>query len=248
MNRIVSTWTYRALALAALAGCTKQPTSSTPASAEPLASPPPVASAAPAATATENAAPIANTAPEASATAAGSAAPVPELPKGTWSAVEAKTSVEGCLAAAAPNEELGNKFPADTRSNPSGVRLETASGYVRVVHSLSHACCLKSDTHVERSGGVVRVSERLSGTPCRCRCSSAVITRLQPQAGDTEVAVSLEESGKTSEVYRGPLPSAGPAAPRPNLAGKPEAGPAGGGTKPPVHAPALPKTEAPKKQ
>lgn len=243
MNRTVSTWTYRALALAALAGCTKQPTSSTPASAEPLVSPPPVASAAPAATATDTVAPVANTAPD-----AGSGAPLPEVPKGAWGAVEAKTSVEGCLAAAAPNEELGNKFPADTRSNPSGVRLETASGYVRVVHSLSHACCLKSDTRVERSSGVVRVSERLSGTPCRCRCSSAVITRLQPQAGDTEVAVSLEENGKTSEVYRGPLPSAGPAAPRPNLAGKPEAAPDSGGSKPPVHAPALPKTEAPKKQ
>lgn len=245
MKRTVSIWTYRALAFAALAGCTKQPTSSTPASAEPLATPPPaVASATPTAAATDTAAPTA-AAPDASAAAA---TPAPELPKGTWSAVDAKTSVEGCLAAAAPTEELGNKFPADTRSNPSGVRLETASGYVRVVHSLSHACCLKSETRAERSGGVVRVSERLSGTPCRCRCSSAVITRLQPQAGDTEVAVSLEENGKTSEVYRGPLPSAGPAAPRPNLAGKPEAGPGSGAAKPPVHAPTLPKAEAPKKQ
>ncbi|MDQ2647383.1 MAG: hypothetical protein M3020_26505, partial [Myxococcota bacterium] len=172
----------------------------------------------------------------------------PELAKGAWGAVDAKTSVEGCLAAAAPNEELGNQFPADTRSNPSGVRLETASGYVRVVHSLSHACCLKSDTRVERSAGVVRVSERLSGTPCRCRCSSAVITRLKPQAGDSEVAVSLEENAKTSEVYRGPMPSTGAAAPRPNLAGKPEAGQASGAAKPPVHAPVLPKAEAPKKQ
>ena len=248
MNRTLSKWTYRALALAALAGCTKQPTSSTPASAEPLVAPPPAASVATPTAATDSAAPVAAAAPDPSADAASSAAPAPELAKGIWSAVDAKTSVEGCLAAAAPNDELGNQFPADTRSNPSGVRLETASGYVRVVHSLSHACCLKSDARVERSGGVVRVSERLSGTPCRCRCSSAVITRLKPQAGDTEVAVSIEENGKTSEVYRGPLPNAGAAAPRPNLGGKPEAGPESGEAKPPVHAPALPKTAAPKKQ
>jgi len=240
MNRIASTWTLRALAVAALVACTKQPSSSTPASAEPLATPPPAATAPPA-PATAEAAPSA-----APATAVASANLPPEPPKGGWSAVDAKTSVEGCLAAATPNEKLGDEFPADTRSNPSGVRLETASGYVRVVHSLSHACCLKSDTRVERSGNLVKVSERLSGTPCRCRCSSAVITRFQPQSGDTEVAVSLDENGKVSEVYRGPLPSAGPAAPRPNLAGKPEAGP-GSPAKPPVHAPALPKTEAPKK-
>ncbi len=209
--------------------------------------PPPATVATPASTASDSAA-LATAAPDANPATAGSATPAPELPKGTWSAVDAKTSVEGCLAAAAPNEELGNQFPADTRSNPSGVRLETASGYVRVVHSLSHACCLKSDARVERSGGLVRVSERLSGTPCRCRCSSALITRLKPQAGDTEIAVSLEENAKTSEVYRGPLPSTGPAAPRPNLAGKPEAGPESGAAKPPVHAPVLPKTEAPKKQ
>lgn len=146
--------------------------------------------------------------------AAPPSAPLPSPPlepaSAAATAVRFDTEVEGCLAAASEQEMAG--FLPNTRAAPSGVELASDAGGVRVVHRFAHACCLKSETTAERTGGLVTLNERLSGTPCRCRCSSALRTRLELLETDEELSVRLEEGGRVREVYRGPLPE--PAAAR----------------------------------
>jgi hypothetical protein len=114
-----------------------------------------------------------------------------------------KTEVEGCLA-------LKGAEPAATRSSPttgeSRVRVEADAGYLRVEHQLNHACCLTSETRVERVAGEVRLTERLLGTACRCQCNSTIKTRIQLEAGDRELRVNLEENGAERQVHRAPVP------------------------------------------
>ena len=192
---------------ALLLGCAKQPPSGTtevqPSGGAPVAA---VAPAAPSEFA-ERAAPAASVAEPASseggATAAGDAV-VAKL--GEW-----QTEVEGCLA-------LKGAEPAATRSAVRAadeVRVESAKGYVRVAHHLSHACCLNSETRVEREAGVVRLTERLTGTPCRCQCESTIKTRFRLQASDRELSVQLEDKRAAREVHRAALPAPDSSSPVP---------------------------------
>jgi len=190
------------LALASLAGgCTKQPPSGTT-EAQPSVAPP-------ALTVTEAAPSAAPADPTASAPAEPAASAT--APADSGAAVASKlsewqTEVEGCLA-------LKGAEPPPTRSAPSKavdqVNVESVSGSLRVAHQLHHACCLNSETRVERAAGIVRLTERLTGTPCRCQCDSTIKTRIRLEAGDRELSVQLEEKGATREVHRAPLPEPG---------------------------------------
>jgi hypothetical protein len=121
----------------------------------------------------------------------------PEAPPAGDAAVA--TQVEGCLAALEPPPE------EQTRSfvpRPDRVEVNADADSVTVAHHLSHACCLKSQTALERAGSSVTLIERLSGTPCRCRCASVMRTRIPLPPGDYELGVRVEEPGGTRAVHQ----------------------------------------------
>ena len=191
-----------------LLGCAKQPPSGTtevqPSGGAPVVAVTPTAPIEPA----ERAAPAASIAEPASSersAPAPSDAIVAKL--GEW-----QTEVEGCLA-------LKGAAPAATRSPVRAadeVRVESTGGYVRVAHQLRHACCLNGETRVERAAGVVRLTERLTGNPCRCQCDSTIKTRFRLEASDRELSVQLEDKLAAREVHRVVLPAAdsSPSGPR----------------------------------
>jgi hypothetical protein len=200
--------------LASALSCARRESPTSTVNSAPAALPPPSPSSAAAAGANATAGPSAEPTPD--PVTAPSALPAePKAGSAALSNVSFRTSIEGCLSAA--DEAEMARFPANTRAAPSGVRLEPDAGGVRVVHRFGHACCLKSDTRVERQGSLLTLTERLSGTACRCRCSSALTTRIELQAGDGELRVVLDEGGRAAEVYRGPLPEPGSPAQKPKL-------------------------------
>lgn len=123
---------------------------------------------------------------------------------GAW-----KTEVEGCLTR--PREQQAALRSSATRA-PEAVDVSGDQAYVRVEHRLSHACCLTSQTTVDRDAGTLRLRERLTGEPCRCRCDSTIRTLIAREPADRELVVELDENGARREVHRAPLPA--PAPPR----------------------------------
>ncbi|HWA76671.1 MAG TPA: hypothetical protein VG937_30270 [Polyangiaceae bacterium] len=166
----------------------------------------------------------ANTAGSAAAPAASAgvatAEPKPSDEKVTLLGDEsASTKVTGCLAStsgmpdrAAPTAALGGP-PVELIPGPKA----------KLVHHLKHACCLRSQTRVERAATVITVVEALSGTPCRCQCSSTLTTELTLPKGKYELSLQVEQGGAKSEVFRGPLDASGapPAEAAPSAAPRP---------------------------
>jgi hypothetical protein len=127
------------------------------------------------------------------------------------------TQVEGCLAALEPPPE------EQTRSfvpRPDRVEVNTDASSVTVAHHLNHACCLKSQTALERAGSSVTLVERLTGTPCRCRCASVMRTRIPLPAGDYDLGVRLEEPGGNRAVHQGRVKVGGGTSTAPKLPDK----------------------------
>jgi hypothetical protein len=85
------------------------------------------------------------------------------------------------------------------------------------VHHIDHACCLSATTDVKVEADTVTLTEHLSGTPCRCRCSSTIQADLDVAPGDYKLRVLTEQDGKTEEAFSGAFSSGG-AAPK----GKPQ--------------------------
>lgn len=154
---------------------------------------PPVAAALPAASSAASPFPAASS---------ETVATPPNDPASTES--EGNTVVSGCLASAGGTPTRA----APTKEGAPGVEV-IAGAIPKIVHRLEHACCLHSRTRVVRSARSIQVVEELSGTPCRCRCSSTLTTELHVPSGNYELAVVLDQGGARSEVYRGALPVAG---------------------------------------
>jgi hypothetical protein len=78
------------------------------------------------------------------------------------------------------------------------VTVTPVAGGVVVSHAFRHACCLRSRILPRFSERTVVVSEKLSGTPCRCMCSSRLRTTVGLAPGKWTVVVDLD-SGKGPE-------------------------------------------------
>ncbi|MFZ5891520.1 MAG: hypothetical protein ACOY0T_10755 [Myxococcota bacterium] len=177
------------------------------------AAPAPATPATPAAP--EGAAPAASVAPAQSDVAEARVPVSPGVePRGAaLSSGEASTSVTGCLASASGMPE--RSLPATKASGKSaGVEI-VLGAKPKVVHQLTHACCLRQQTRVERSGQALTIVEELSGNPCRCQCASTLSTELALPPGKYELRVVTVQAGARSEAFRGDLeiatPSAAPA-------------------------------------
>lgn len=113
----------------------------------------------------------------------------------------ANTTIEGCLAAA--TEADAQRFPPKppTRSSLPVVTIAKVPGGLAITHRLMHACCLKGNVSTNVSGNSVIVSERLSGSPCRCMCTSALRTVVGLPPGAWRVSVDLDDRGRTQRVF-----------------------------------------------
>jgi hypothetical protein len=82
-----------------------------------------------------------------------------------------------------------------------GVAVTTSGNNVHVVHDLRHACCLKAAVQTAVVGKVVRITETLSGSPCRCMCGSTLRTTVRLRPGDFRLELWL--GGK--KVHEAPV-------------------------------------------
>jgi len=106
------------------------------------------------------------------------------------------STVSGCLASKDGTEQAPREGTRAAQGNPAPVTVSAVSGGVRIVQELAHACCLESKTETAVKGKVVTVRVALSGTPCRCMCSSQVLTNVRLSPGEYTVRVSVDDRGQ----------------------------------------------------
>ena len=110
---------------------------------------------------------------------------------------------EGC--AAKPEEAEKN---ANTRGGmPSGDKVTPSATGTGIIdsHDLAHACCLKAESAADIQGTSVTITETLSGTPCRCMCSSTLKTAVGLKKGTWQVSLKTVEGGNTKASWSGEL-------------------------------------------
>jgi len=112
-----------------------------------------------------------------------------------------RASFSGCLVAKGEADAANHPAPAVTRSAPAPTaRIDAVAGGVTVEHPLTHACCLTAAVTTRLEGRTAVVTERLSGSPCRCRCGSTIRTEVSLAPGAWTVAVELEDGSGTRRV------------------------------------------------
>jgi len=112
-----------------------------------------------------------------------------------------RASFSGCLAAKSEADAANHPAPPVTRSAPAPTaRIVAVAGGVSVEHPVTHACCLTAAVTTRLEGRTAVVTERLSGSPCRCRCGSTIKTEVSLAPGDWTIAVELEDSSGTRRV------------------------------------------------
>lgn len=115
----------------------------------------------------------------------------------------------GCLSLAEATEASGARFPAPvvTRDPPpeEPVRVGPMGQGVVISHDLAHACCLQGEVLSELQGSQVLITERLTGTPCGCRCSSTLRTAVGLSPGEYTVILRVQEGEDVREVFKGPV-------------------------------------------
>lgn len=114
------------------------------------------------------------------------------------------TTVEGCLAVQGESEATRFPSPPVTRSGPPPpVTVAAVPGGLLITHQLAHACCLQSKVSTRIEQRNVVVLETLSGTPCRCMCSSTLRTSAGLAPGRWNVAVDLDTGRRVERVFTG---------------------------------------------
>lgn len=106
------------------------------------------------------------------AAASAPAAPIAHASLLQPASTEPLVSVSGCLA----NPEGAEQYAARTRSTAKRDTVaiaEEGNAFV-ITHSLGHECCLKLETSRTTEGDALVLHERLTGTPCHCRCDSRI--------------------------------------------------------------------------
>jgi hypothetical protein len=112
-----------------------------------------------------------------------------------------RASFSGCLAATSEADAANHPAPPVTRSAPAPTaKIVAVAGGVSVEHPVTHACCLTAAVTTRLEGRTAVVNERLSGSPCRCRCGSTIRTEVSLAPGEWTVAVELEDSSGTRRV------------------------------------------------
>lgn len=134
-------------------------------------------------------------APPPVATAPSSAEPSPAAPAPA-SEASVSSRFEGCLTEADPEATATRSIP-----KPDRVEVETESGAIHVAHHLNHACCLQAQTRVEQAGQIITLVEKLSGTPCRCRCASVIRSVIAAPSGGYELRLRLEQPSGVAEAH-----------------------------------------------
>ncbi len=155
--------------------------------------------------------------------------PAAEAPPGTTAPADPATAGEPAHPATGPAAPLGRMMippsegkssfraegcaatpevmPEQTRSLPTDDKVEASALGTGIVvsHELAHACCLKAESSANVDGARVTITETLSGTPCRCMCSSVLRTAVGLKKGTWDVVVKMVEPGKTRTAWTGEL-------------------------------------------
>jgi hypothetical protein len=146
--------------------------------------------------------PVAPTVPAPAAASAGGESPAESPQAGGGEAMPTQlnsgtSSLAGCLASPGGTEQASRSraLPDPAQAKPE-LGVSAISGGVRVAHEISHACCLKSKIDTQVSGSNVTITETLTGTPCRCMCSSTVTTSVRLAPGDYALEVVLDVNGQ----------------------------------------------------
>lgn len=118
---------------------------------------------------------------------------------------KSRFQAEGCAAKPDEAEKNANTrggmpTAADDKVTPSA----TGTGII-VSHDLAHACCLKADSAIDIQGSSVTITETLSGTACRCMCSSTLKTAVGLKKGTWQVSLKTVEGGNTKDAWSGSL-------------------------------------------
>ncbi len=112
------------------------------------------------------------------------------------SALPARTTMTGCLAgggsrsADAPSRASPALVPA-----PVGVSVFATPTGIEIRHALSHACCLKGAVAVARRSRAITMTERLTGTACRCLCQSEITSAVALAPGRYHLVVRTAQKG-----------------------------------------------------
>jgi hypothetical protein len=125
----------------------------------------------------------------------------------TTGPAKSRTVMTGCLDNPDARKGQGRRAtPGPGPGQSEGVIVEAqGDGAIEVRHNLTHNCCYKAEVDTKVKGAEVRVTETLSGTVCRCNCSSTIRTTVPLKKGDYSVTVDLVQNGKTSTVYEGKI-------------------------------------------
>lgn len=128
-------------------------------------------------------------APEVAAVSTRPALPATIEPKSAGT--EPKYEIKGC---AAPDTARSAPTRGTAEDSVSEAYNVTAiAGGVVVSHKVPHACCLKGEVATKVDGNVITVTEKLTGSPCRCLCGSGIETTVPVPAGEYDVKVVLEQ-------------------------------------------------------
>lgn len=124
----------------------------------------------------------------------------PTAPAGAAPQLPVRAVFSGCLLAASEAEAAAHPAPPVTRSPGPAARITAVPGGVAVEHPLTHACCLTGTVTTRLEGRTAVVSERLSGTACRCRCGSTIRSELALAPGSWTVVLELDEGSGPQRV------------------------------------------------
>lgn len=139
--------------------------------------------------------------PATTATPAASSAPSAAGPQPMPSELNTSSvSVAGCLASPGGTEQGSRSRAMDTAPKKPELAVTVVGDGIQVLHDLSHACCLTSKIDTQVSDGVVTVTETLSGTPCRCMCSSTISASVRLAPGAYTLKVIVDENGQKKET------------------------------------------------
>jgi hypothetical protein len=132
--------------------------------------------------------------------ACGACAASPPAPAGASSPLPVRAAFSGCLLAATEAEAAAHPAPPVTRALGPAARITAIAGGVAVEHPLTHACCLTGAVTTRLEGRTVVVSEKLSGSACRCRCGSTIRSEFSLAPGGWTVVVELDEGNGPQRV------------------------------------------------
>lgn len=128
------------------------------------------------------------------APASSAAVATPDLAPG-----QSRAEVRGC--AAATGESEAQKFVSRTRGISPPPTVQAIPRGAQVEHPLDHTCCLTVAVTSRMEGDTAIVRETLSGSPCRCRCSSTIKTTVGLEPGNWKVAIEVEDAQGLRRVH-----------------------------------------------